>query len=200
MSREENEKLAKELKNASQGLNALQLNKQALALCDHGFYTDVTKAIEYLNNAVRLDPKYSPAYNNLGLAYQQKGDYDKAIGYYQEALKIDLEQVGPEHPEVAIRYNNLGMAYEYKGDYDKAIKYYQKALRMGLEQLGLEHPKVGLRYNNLGVVYHRKGDYDKAIEYLQKALEILFDVNGIWIDHGLNADSICQIMDYILIR
>jgi tetratricopeptide (TPR) repeat protein len=104
-----------------------------------------------------LDPNYSPAYNNLGLAYKQKDDYDKAIEYYQKALKLDFEQVGPGHTEVAIRYNNLGIAYEYKGEYDKAIEYYQKALKMGFEQLGPEHPKIAIRFNNLGAAYGRKG-------------------------------------------
>ena len=172
MSREENERLAKESQNVSQGLNAAQLNKQALALYNHGFYTDVAQAIEYLNNAVRLDPDYSPAYNNLGLAYKQKGDYDKALEYFQKALKLDLKQVGPWHTEVAIRYNNLAMTYEYKGEYDKAIAYYEKALAMGLKQLGAEHPKMGLRCNNLGVAYGKKGDHDKAIKYYLIALEI----------------------------
>ena len=103
------------------GLNAIELNEEALALLNHGVYTDVAQAIEYLNRAIRLDSDFSTAYNNLGLAYEQRGNYDRAIEYYQKALKIDLKKLGSEHPEVAIRYNNLGWAYQLRGDYDRAI-------------------------------------------------------------------------------
>ena len=111
-------------------------------------------------------------YNNLGVAYGNKGDYDRAIEYYQKALKIDLKKLDPEHPEVAIRYNNLGLAYGNKGDYDRAIEYYQKALKIALKKLGPEHPKVAISYNNLGLAYRSKGDYDRAIEYFQNAVLI----------------------------
>ena len=172
LSKEEKNELKKEFRETSQELTATELNEKAFALCNHGFYTNVAKAIEYLEQAILLDRNYGEAYSNLGLAYDNKGDYDKAIEYYKKALKIILRKLGSEHPNVAIYYNNLGFAYREKGDYDKAIEYFQKALKIGLRKLGSEHPNVAFYYNNLGKTYNNKGDYDKAIEYLQKALKI----------------------------
>ena len=36
-----------------------------------------------------IDPKYADAYNNRGLAYRAKGDYDHAIADYNEAIRLD---------------------------------------------------------------------------------------------------------------
>jgi Tfp pilus assembly protein PilF len=59
--------------------------------------------------------------NNLGATWKEKGEYDKAIAYYEKALKIDLKVFGNDHPNLATRYNNLGSAWQAKGEYDKAI-------------------------------------------------------------------------------
>ena len=172
LSKEAKEDLKSEFRETSQKLTATELNEKALALWNHGFYTDVDKAIGYLEQAILLDQDFSAAYNNLGLAYDSKGDYDKAIEYYQKSLKIGLKKLGSEHPDVATSYNNLGKAYESKGDYGKAIEYCQKALKIDLKKLGPEHPKVAGDYNSLGLIYKRRGGYGKAIEYYQKALKI----------------------------
>jgi tetratricopeptide (TPR) repeat protein len=39
--------------------------------------------------------------NNLGAAWKAKGNYDKAIEYYENALKSDLNNYGEDHPNVA---------------------------------------------------------------------------------------------------
>ena len=164
--------LKKEFRETSQKLTAADLNQRALALWNHGFYTDVAKAIGYLEQAILLDQSYASAYSNLGLAYESKGDYDKAIEYFQKSLKINLKKLGLEHQDVARDYNNLGVAYQSKGDYDEAIEYFYKSLKIYLKKLGSEDPDVALNYNNLGLTYSMKGDYDKAIEYFQKSLKI----------------------------
>ena len=178
VSKESRKKLKKEFRETSQALTATELNEKALALYNHGFYTDVAKAIGYLEEAIRLDKNYGPAYSNLGTAYGSKGNYDKAIEYHRKALKIDLKKLGPEHPNVAIMYNNLGRAYGSKGNYDKAIKYYRKALKIDLKKLGPEHPNVATWYSNLGSAYIHKGNYDKAIKYYRKALKIFLKKLG----------------------
>ncbi|HJN25080.1 MAG TPA: tetratricopeptide repeat protein, partial [Rhodospirillales bacterium] len=48
--------------------------------------------------------------NNLGMAWQAKGEYDKAIEYYELALASDLKTLGEDHPDVARVRNNLGLA------------------------------------------------------------------------------------------
>ena len=108
--------------------------------------------------------------NNLGAAWNAKGNYDKAIEYYEKALNSDLKNYGEDHPNVATYRNNLGATWKAKGEYDKAIEYYEVALNSDLKNFGENHPKVATRWNNLGEVWRAKGKYDKAIGYYEKAL------------------------------
>lgn len=108
--------------------------------------------------------------NNLGAAWNAKGNYDKAIEYYEKALNSDLKNYGEDHPNVATYRNNLGATWKAKGEYDKAIEYYEMALNSDLKNFGENHPKVATRWNNLGEVWRAKGKYDKAIGYYEKAL------------------------------
>jgi tetratricopeptide (TPR) repeat protein len=114
---------------------------------------------------------YAATYrNNLGAAWNAKGNYDKAIEYYKKALKSDLKTFGEDHPNVATYRNNLGATWKAKGEYDKAIEYYEMALKSDLKNFGENHPKVATRWNNLGEAWRAKGEYDKAIDYYEKAL------------------------------
>jgi len=148
LSKESKETLKQEFRQTSQELAAAELNEKALALWDHGFYTDVAKAIEYLEQAILLDQDFASLYINLGAAYDSKGDYDEAIEYFQKALKINLKMLGPEHPDVAVMYSNLGMTYYDKGNYDKAIEYFQKALDIARKSLGSNHPYTKIIQKN----------------------------------------------------
>ncbi len=52
------------------------------------------------------------AHHERGLAYRSKGDFDRAIANYSEAIRLD--------PKLAAAYNNRGNAYKNKGDFDRA--------------------------------------------------------------------------------
>jgi len=106
-SNEGKDRLKEEFKKTSRQLTATELNEKALALWDHGFYTDVIKAIGYLKDAIRLDPDYGEAYNNIGMAYDSKGEYDRAIEYYQKALKRGIKRLGKNHPYTKRFQQNL---------------------------------------------------------------------------------------------
>ena len=54
--------------------------------------------------------------------YGDKGDYDRAIADYDEAIRLD--------PRYAVAYYNRGVAYCDKGDYDRAIADYNEAIRL----------------------------------------------------------------------
>ena len=52
-------------------------------------------------------------YNNRGLSWHKKGDYDKAISAYTKAIELN--------PEYAEAYCNRGPVYTEKGQYDRGI-------------------------------------------------------------------------------
>jgi len=136
------------------------------------YYTfEYDKSITILNSILALNPEHSTTLNDLGEVWREKGEYDKAIEYYEKALKSDLKNFDENHPTVATSWNNMGLAWKHKGKYDKAIEYYEKALMSYLKNFGKNHPNVATSWNNLGLAWASKSNYDKAIEYYEKALE-----------------------------
>ena len=53
------------------------------------------------------------AFTNRGRAYEKKGDHDRAIADYSEAIRLD--------PKDARAVTSRGVAYDAKGDHDRAI-------------------------------------------------------------------------------
>ena len=110
------------------------------------------------------------------MSYNEKGDYNKALDYLQNALYIKFKvfKNNPNHPDIAASYNNLGLAYNEKGDYNKALDCFQKAFKIKLVAYAnnLNHPAIAIAYNNLANVYNKTGEYNQAIKQHQVALDI----------------------------
>jgi len=63
---------------------------------------------------------------NLGVVYDDLGQYQKALDYHQQALKIRRE-IGDRRGE-ARDFGNIGLVYDNLGQYQKALDYYRQAL------------------------------------------------------------------------
>ena len=62
------------------------------------------------------------AFANRGLAYKSKGQWDRAIADYDEAIRLN--------PDLAETFTNRGTAYYYKGQLGRALKDYDEAIRL----------------------------------------------------------------------
>ncbi len=88
-----------------------------------GYYfgqQDFTAAIEHYRKATELAPSYSPAYNILGYAYRQKGDYANA----EQAFKKYIELI-PKDPNLYDSYAELLLKM---GRFQDSLAQYAKAL------------------------------------------------------------------------
>jgi tetratricopeptide (TPR) repeat protein len=117
---------------------------------------DYNRAIADFNEAIRLDPKSSLAFRNLGDAYTNMGDHDRAIAGYNEAIRLD--------PNDALALSARGVACANKGDYDRAIADFNRAIRLD--------PQSAHAFRNRGVVYATKGDNDRAIADFNRAIRL----------------------------
>ncbi len=90
------------------------------------------------------------------MAYAKKGNFDKAIEEYTEAIRL--------HPKFAQAYCNRGAAYADKGNIDKAIEDFTEFIRLD--------PKFAPAYCNRGMAYAKKGNFDKAIEDSTEAIRL----------------------------
>lgn len=106
--------------------------------------------------------------NNLGNAYYNLGETQKAIEYHEKALAISKE-ISDKEPE-ATALGNLANSYVRLGNARKAIEYYKKNLTV-LKELGSrKHESIQLC--NLGSAYWTLGEFQEAIKYFEESLAI----------------------------
>ena len=75
--------------------------------------------------AVEINPVYADAYGNLGGAWAQLGDYEKAKGYLQQAIEINKDFADAYHNLGSVYYK-LGEAGLAKDSFLKAKEIYQR--------------------------------------------------------------------------
>jgi putative nucleotidyltransferase with HDIG domain len=104
--------------------------------------------------------------NNIGLAYTDLGQLDKAEGAYAEAAQaFGEEQDHPNEMNVALNQVQLCIA---TGRYDEA----QERVEVLLALTGEIAPSWrGEVFRHVGVIARERGDYVKAAEYLGRAGE-----------------------------
>lgn len=114
------------------------------------------KAAEYLEKAIREEPKYFEAYNNLGVQYQRLGRPEKAIQAFRRAIELRDDTAKP--------HINLGNIYLELGQIQPAIESFKSALQFD------ENSTVA--HLALGQVYFQKHDYETAREHLEMATRL----------------------------
>lgn len=120
------------------------------------------------------DDDLAIGFNNLGLAYQDLGQFKEALYWLEKrALKFQLSKLPPNHPDLAITYSNIGETYSEDGNYKQARENYERVLAIEKVALPQFHPSTYGTFNNLGVMSEKIGDYDTALTYHRQALEVL---------------------------
>lgn len=124
------------------------------------------------------DNKKAIEYYNKGLDESKKENYEKAIEFFEKAVKED--------PEFAFAWDNLGVNYRRLNNYDKAIDCYKKSLEID--------PKGLMPLQNIAIVYQYKKEYNKAIEAYGKLAEI--DKNNPEVYYGIGNVYTTNLQDY----
>jgi Tfp pilus assembly protein PilF len=145
----------------------------------------------YVGRLHLVEKNWAGDYVNAGdaVVLLQK-DYDKALEYYKEALRIDpdsskanlataltLTKTGRDDdakeyylrsiaasPDNSQAYNNLGLWYDRQGDLETAQRHFLKAIDL--------KPNSAQAHNNLGMVYGKKGENGKAIAEFETSLKL----------------------------
>jgi len=106
----------------------------------------------------RRDKKNDSAlfFNELGIAYRNKGKLSEAIQAYREAHARD-----PENPVILL---NLGYVYYTKKEYLQAAEQYEKAVNLA--------PRFKEAHANLALAYSQIKRYDEALKEVEFALKL----------------------------
>jgi tetratricopeptide (TPR) repeat protein len=102
-----------------------------------------------------LTPDNADAKNNLGQRYQQRGEYQKAIEAYLEAIEM--------RPNFYAAYNNLAVCYGNLKMYPQAEEALRKCIAL--------KPDDFYAMNNLAVMYLQTGKLDDSIRFAQAAVK-----------------------------
>ncbi len=121
-------------------------------------FDDPLKASEFFGKAVKVDPGYSEAYNNLGYSYEKLGEYEKAIPFYKKAIS------NPIYSTAEKAYYNMGYSYYRLGKYESALSSFKEAIKRA--------PTLSLAYMRLSLCYNAMGKYGDAATAMTQAIAL----------------------------
>ncbi len=122
--------------------------------------------------------RWAQVLDNLGSAYQEDGQFERAIELYQRAIGIAEAALGPDHPALVRYVRNLAWGYYAMGAYDQTDTHITRALALAESTLGPEHPEVAGLLTIVGDVHHARGKDDAAIAVHRRVLAMLVDAYG----------------------
>jgi serine phosphatase RsbU (regulator of sigma subunit) len=134
--------------------------------------------------------------NTIGASFQIKGNYLKAIDFYQQSLKI-REQLGDKEG-VSASLANIGSIYLNIGEFTKALDYQLRSLK-SFEEMGNKQG-VASALNNIGIIYNNQNDYKKALEYNLRGLkkyEEIGDKQGMAASNANLGNVYFDLSDYV---
>lgn len=114
-------------------------------------------ALQYYNNALKINPTNTIALYDKGYHFQQKNLPDSAINIYQHLLKIN-----PNAPHVL--YNLGAVFFALKKDNKKAIEYFTQAIQ--------KKPDYAEAYYARGIVHKEMKNIKQAAEDFKSCLRI----------------------------
>ena len=129
---------------------------------------DHEKAVEQLEDAIKVAPDYYQAQNALGAAYQSLGRIEDAIRHFLIAKDLSPNAAAPvvSLGTIYLRENDVhsrgGRLEEARASLDEAFSYLEDAVE--------RDPLSEFAQYYLGAAHYRTGAFDKALDRLNRAL------------------------------
>ncbi|MTI39591.1 tetratricopeptide repeat protein [Fulvivirga lutimaris] len=149
-------------------------------LCKSLWFSDLNKSMYYGNKALALSLKINyaegeaTALNNIGVGFWIRGEHDRALDSYYQAINI-RDSIGGAIG-LGNTYHNIGNIFRSRKNWDEAINWFNKSLKLRYEiddQLGISYS-----INNLGLIAQERGNYDSALMLLNQGLKIRKAINN----------------------
>jgi Tfp pilus assembly protein PilF len=145
-------------------------------------------ALDFLKQALALDPNHYASYNLAGIIYHKKGNYQAASEALQKAIELKPDS-GEAHHNLGVVYQDMGEITQAEKEYRQAValgyapslsllarllldqKRYDEAIEFGLKAAEA-NPKDPAIFNLLGVACNEKQQYKDAANYFHRALNL----------------------------
>ena len=114
------------------------------------------EAVTSYQRALKFNPQFPEAHNNLGNALQHLREFDNAAENYRRAIALNSDY--------AKAHNNLGNTLRQLGEHENAVNCFRRALEID--------PSYANAHSNLGVSLQEMGWVEDSIQSYQAALDI----------------------------
>ena len=114
----------------------------------------------------------SSFYTSKGVRLHLLARFGEAEFYFREALRIDEQFYGPDHPDVATHLNNLAALLKITNRQAEAEPLMRRALAIHEQSYGAEHPGVATNLNNLAALLLDTNRLTEAEALMRRALAI----------------------------
>jgi tetratricopeptide (TPR) repeat protein len=126
----------------------------ALGLRAHQQASHWRDSVTLFEHALTVTTDNAVAHSNLGRAYLERGDVDRAMAHAMSVIRIE--------PDAGDGRYNLGVILERTGKLDDAMEAYREAIRLS--------PQLSGPYLNLGILLAGQGQLEEAEERLRQAV------------------------------
>lgn len=121
-----------------------------------------------LGKQIKVEKNLSKPLSFIGLAYANKGVYNKSAEYHERAIEVAIDQ--QDSVQLGFGYNNLGRMYFDGGDLVRASDNLVRSrdiFEVLQEKLGLAYV-----YRSLANLYKSQNEFDQAVEMSTRAYEL----------------------------
>ena len=112
--------------------------------------------VTLFENALEKDPNNHMAYQIIGQEMAKRGEYEKALKYFDMTLKI--------RPQFYPAYNNKAVVFQKIGKRHEALQNFEMSARI--------YKFSAETYFSIGFIYLEDGKFNQSIEYALKAIKI----------------------------
>lgn len=156
------------------------------------------QGIDLLQKSIGIIDYYPEDWTYLGVAYGQKGEFEKALDCYERALSLDDQD--------AMIYYNKGLFHlsqfmqkKSRPDHARALECFKRAIELD--------SGLASAYNGLGVGYRVAGQINSAITVWEKTLELdpnfdlpIYNLGVAYLEKGDKAQALKYFERYLLLK
>jgi len=114
----------------------------------------------------------------LGATYTRKGNFDKALEFFNEALRVYTVVNDDDHFNLSLTFIGIGYVSFLRSDFDVALDYFLRAYSLVNNGDKKYFSVTADCQAYLGLAYSEKGDYKQAIFHLTNAMNFYCKLFG----------------------
>lgn len=136
----------------SKGFSLVNAGDEEIKYVPEGYL----KGMNYYDEAIKLNPNSTIAWNRKGVALADLGNYTGSIFCFEDAIKVNSSQ--------AEAYNNMGASFDNLGNHTQAMRCYDNATKLDPLMAEAWYNKAKTMALDLNLISDARDSYKKAIQ------------------------------------